>query len=304
MNLSFAWPWLFAVLPLPWLLRVASAPGSAGAALHVPHLPGPTAHGRARLTIPLAAAVAWMLLVAAAARPQQPEGIPAQAPGARGTMLAFDVSRSMATRDLQHEGTAVRRIDAARSIADAFLARRRGDRVGLVIFGAQAYLHTPLTYDLHAVRTALGSVEDGLAGQETALGDAIALAVKYLIRLPQDQRVLILLTDGASTAGTLAPARAAWLAQRNGVTIHAAGIGASSTLDEATLRDITGQTGGTYARASDSVALASFFDGIDGGAPQVREAVDRPPRELYAWPLALACMIAMASGWQRKRSVA
>jgi len=308
MSISFAWPWLFGMLPLPWLLRRFVAPAQIGAALRVSHLPGGATSNWSRLqprmTLrSLVAILAWLLLVAAAARPQLPGGEAVQPPGARGMMLAFDVSRSMATADLHLDGNSIRRIDAARSLADAFLARlnsNRGDRVGLVVFGAQAYLHTPLTYDSHAVRAALGSVEDGLAGQETALGDAIALAVKYLMRLPQEQRVLVLLTDGASTAGTLAPARAAWLAERNGVTIHAAGIGAPSALDEEALRSITAQTGGTYARAADGAALAAFFDSLDRIAPYIPKEIELPPRELYVWPLALACMLAMALAWRQK----
>lgn len=295
--MSFAWPWLFAVLPLPWLLRRWLAPAPAAAALRLPHLPVGASTVKAGLSAAkIVAITAWMLLVGAAARPQLPGGMESQPPAARSMMLAFDVSRSMASADLQRDGNVVRRIDVARSLAGAFLARRSADqihdRIGLVVFGTQAYLHTPLTSDLHAVRAALDSVEEGLAGQETALGDAIALAVKYLARLPQEQRVLVLLTDGASTAGTLAPARAAWLAQRDGVTIHAAGIGASADLDEATLRSITTQTGGSYARATDAATLAAFFDSLDNIATHA-VAPAAAPREVYVWPLALACLLAL-----------
>lgn len=303
--MSFAWPWLFLALPLPWLLRALLAPAPAGTALRMPSLPEAAITNRPRPTARMVlAAVAWLLLLTAAARPQLPADAPPEAGRARGMILAFDVSMSMATADLQQAGKAVERIGAALALADAFLARLdggRGDRMGLVVFGAQAYLHTPVTYDLHAVRAALGSVQAGFAGQETALGDAIALAVKYLMRLPQEHRVLVLLTDGASTAGTLTPERAAWLAQRNGVTIHAAGIGASSGVDEATLRSVAAQTGGSYTRATDSAALAAFFARLDDTVPLPKEGGERPLRELYAWPLAMAFLLALALGWRRPR---
>ena len=300
--MSFAWPWLFLTLPLPWLMRLLLAPAPTGAALRVPRLPDAVPASRLLTRYPLwIAALAWLLLVAAAARPQLPGQATPATHQSRDVMLAFDVSMSMATADLQHEGRRIERLEAARRFADAFLARHQGDRIGLVVFGAQAYLHTPMTFDLHAVRVALEGVQAGLAGRETALGDAIALSVKYLKPLPENQRVLILLTDGANTAGTLAPERAAWLAQRDGVIIHAAGIGASSDLDEAALRNITAQTGGSYTRTTDGAAIGVFFDSLDRIVPSQHDIDERVMRELYVWPLALACLLAAALAWHGRR---
>lgn len=303
--IGFAWPLCFLALPLPWLLR-RLLPPVAGVALRVPSLPPAAADVAARVTASTwIAALAWLLLVTAAARPQVPGRLLAQE--GRDMMLAVDVSASMATRDLLLDGRPVERLQAARSIAGDFIRRReeaRADRIGLVVFGTQAYLHTPPSFDLHAVRAALDTAETGLAGRETALGDAIALATKHLSALPDHARVLVLLSDGANTAGTLAPLRAAWLAQRENVRIHAVGIGAGAELDEATLKGIAEQTGGVYLRATDAAAIGEFFRSIERleaathGAPPLRRA-----QELYAWPLGLAFVLACGLALRRTREV-
>lgn len=303
--MSWAWPWCFLALPLPWLLSHLPAPSDAGVALRVPRLPaGQTAASMTRHRLsPWIAALAWLLLVCAAARPQAAADVRSQPVSGRDLMLAFDVSASMATADLRLDGKPTERLQAARAFADAFLRRRQGDRVGLIVFGSQAYLHTPLTFDLDAVRAALVTMETGFAGNETALGDAIGLAIKHLKPLADNTRELVVLTDGANNAGTLAPQRAAWLAQREGVRIHAIGIGAAPVgntgntdggtpatgLDEATLQQIAMQSGGSYLRATDSAAIDNFFRRLDQIKPSAQGAAAiRLQRELYPWPLGLA----------------
>lgn len=297
--MSLAWPWCFLALPLPWLLRLWRKPAAAGAALRLPTLPlAEDTDAVGRTGWPLwVAGLAWILLLFAAARPQLPEPGPGQPASGRELMLAFDVSASMASTDLSLAGKPVDRLAAARLFAGDFLAKRQGDRVGLVVFGRQSYLHTPLTFDLEAVRAALDSVEVGLAGRETAIGDAIALATRHLRELPGSERVLVLVTDGANTAGTLTPARGAWLARREGVRIHAVGIGSGADLDEAGLREIAEQSGGSYQRVTDGAAMAAFWqrlDVLEASAPAGR----RPPRELYAWPLGLALMLVAVLAWR------
>ena len=313
--MSFAWPWLFLTLPLPWLLRRLMAPVESGAALRVPQLPAvsPVASVRRPTLSMWIASLAWLLLVGAAARPQIPGEIDLQPLSGRNLMLAFDVSASMATPDLRLGGQPAARLRVARLFADDFLKRRQGDRVGLIVFGSQAYLHTPLTFDLDAVRAALATMETGFAGNETALGDAIGLATKYLQPLQEQSRELVLLTDGANTAGTLTPARAAWLAQRAGVRIHAIGIGATSAsqrdtralaggLDEATLQQIAEQSGGSYQRATDSAAIEGFFRNLDQIRPTVNDtAASRPLHALYPWPLGLALLLTAVLALRRIR---
>lgn len=306
--ISFAWPVLLLALPLPLILRLACAPVETGTALRVPQLPSAApASASSRAALPLwIAAFAWILLVLAAARPQLAVDAPPASSSGRDLMLAFDVSMSMATTDLRLNEKAVDRLQAAKLLAGEFLDRRHGDRVGLLVFGTQAYLHTPLTFDVQAVRSALAATEPGLAGRETALGDAIALATRHLRALPDSRRVLVLLTDGANTAGTLSPERAVWLAQREKVRIHIVGIGAATANadDEAALRRISTQTGGMYQRATDSKAIALFLEEIDRLEPLAPAATPQAMRELYFWPLSLALLLAVGLALYRPHEVA
>ncbi|BAL22713.1 VWA domain-containing protein [Azoarcus sp. KH32C] len=328
--MSFLWPWLLALLPLPWLVRRCLPATDPGAVLRVPSLdafvlpspnqaalPGP-ARTRRRVGIDLwLASTAWMLLVLAAARPlapADPHDLPATG---RDLMLALDISASMATADLGVDGRPTERLTVARRLAQDFLSRRDGDRVGLIVFGKQAYLHTPLTFDLDAVRAALDDVAIGLAGRETALGDAIALAATRLREFGGNARVLVLLTDGANTAGQLTPTQAGWIAQREGLRIHVVGIGAERTqvamadgpretnpsadLDEDSLRELAGRTGGSYRRATDAAGLSAFYRLIDDLEPtDLGHADGRPAQELYPWPLAAALVLATLIALRRR----
>lgn len=316
--MSFIWPWLLLLLPLPWVLAWRFPVEPAGAALRLPaagmlpsiaHRHGPTRRPGAR---PSAAGTAiWVLLLVAAARPIGP-GAPHQGPvSGRELMLALDLSASMGTRDLRLDGRAVSRLDAARELARHFVARRDGDRIGLIVFGRQAYLHTPLTFDHTALDQSLADAAIGLAGQETALGDAIALAASRQAEFSGSSRALVLLTDGANTAGQLSPAQAGWLARRTGVRLHIVGIGAppapsatpsSGELDEAVLQELARQTGGSYRRATDGAGLRAFFAEIDALEPLGHlHAAVRPARELYPWPLALALAVAAIGLARRAR---
>ncbi len=183
--------------------------------------------------------------------------------------------------------------------------------MGLILFGRQAYLQVPLTFDRRTVQVLLAESEIGLAGKETAIGDAIGLAVKRLsAREDGSDRVLVLLTDGANTAGEVSPDRAARLAADAGLRIHTIGIGAdemivrsllgtrrvnpSAELDEAALTRIATLTGGRYFRARDVDQLEEIYAEIDELEPvESDEAGFRPRKAVYVWPLACALMSAM-----------
>ncbi len=264
----------------------------------------------------LLASIAWLLLVCAAARPQligEPLALPVSG---RDLLLAVDISGSMETADMQLGRQVTDRLTAVKAVAGEFIERREGDRLGLILFGEQAYLQTPLTFDRQTVRTLLNEAAIGLAGKSTAIGDAIGLAVKRLRKQPQEDRVLILLTDGANTAGSVEPLKAADLAAAEGLRIHTIGVGAESRLvrgllgsrqvsntelDEATLTAIAEKTGGRYFRARDIAGLEAIYQLLDELEPVSQEAeVYRPVRELYAWPLAgallLSVLLALAAG--------
>ena len=317
MSFHFAWPWLFALLPLPllslWLLpRAAAAPA---AALRVPFLavlrdagllqaPSRPAPWRRVLAI-----LIWLLLVTSAARPQLlGESLQLPVTG-RSLMFAVDISGSMVNDDMELGGRRVSRLSVVKVVASDFLRRREGDRVGLILFGRTAYLQAPLTLDRQTVATLLDEAQVGLAGKETALGDAIGLAVKRLREQPEHNRVLILLTDGANTAGAVDPLKAADLAAQEGVRIYTIGVGgdgllvqtpfgvqrlAGGDLDEDTLKRIADKTHGRFFRARDSAGLAQVYRELDAIEPASKDALNfRPVRELYAWPLAVALALSL-----------
>ena len=314
--IEFVWPWVFLLLPLPllvrWLLPASASPQEA--ALRVPFYASfsrvsvSANHLQVRRWSFWLALLAWLFLVSAAARPQWlGEAIELPVSG-RDLMLAVDLSGSMSTKDFELHGRTVNRLQAIKAVAGEFIRRRVGDRLGLILFGSQAYLQTPLTFDRHTVSTLLNEAEIGLAGKETAIGDAIGLAVKRLRNNDIKSRVLILLTDGANTAGEVEPIKAAELAAEEGLKIYTIGIGAdemivqsffgnqrvnpSADLDEKALKAIANKTGGRYFRARDTQALEGIYKLLDKLEPVKKgEQTFRPRTALYVWPLAVALLL-------------
>jgi Ca-activated chloride channel family protein len=255
------------------------------------------------------ALLGWFFLVAATARPQWLDESMALPTTGRDLMLAVDLSESMGMEDFVLNGQAVNRLQATKAVAFDFIQRRGGDRVGLILFGTQAYLQVPLTFDRDTVQRLLLESAIGLAGEKTAIGDAIGLAVKRLQQTPNETRVLVLLTDGANTAGTIEPVKAAELSAREGLKIYTIGVGAdemvipsffgtrrvnpSADLDEKTLRKIADMTGGRYFRARDTGELEEIYRLLDELEPTLRDTQRfRPIQEFYPWPLALALLMA------------
>ncbi|MEI4515223.1 MULTISPECIES: VWA domain-containing protein [unclassified Stenotrophomonas] len=314
---ALAWPWALLALPLPWLMRWWPRRNAAAPALRVPYAAGALAElgqssGAAGWRIGrLLLWLAWACLCVAMARPQQ-LGEPVTPPQqGRQMMLAVDVSGSMSEPDMMLGNQVVQRLSAAKAVLADFLDRRAGDRVGLLIFGERAYTLTPITADLTTVRNQLTDSEVGLAGRDTAIGDAIALAVKRLREQPEGQRVLILLTDGVSNAGVLQPLRAAELAKAEGVRVYPVAFGGDGGMslfgvqiaagddpvDEATLRRIAELTGGRAFRARNTDELAGIYAELDRLEPiTAAGAAVRPYIERYAWPLALAMLLG-GLGW-------
>lgn len=314
--ITLAWPWVLALLPLPllawWFLPPAGDEG--GGAVHLPFEgdlvdePGTPGGRRAGMAFWVAVAI-WLLLVIAAARPQW-LGDPVSVPlSGRDLMLAVDVSGSMQHEDYRLDGRPVNRLEVVKSVAGRFIDRRENDRLGLILFGSRAYVQTPLTFDRETVRTMLDEAVIGLAGRETAVGDAIALATKRLRDQPQDNRVVILLTDGSNTAGNIDPVEAARLAARVGVRVYTIGIGGGpvgvrtpfgilsqrgTDLDPATLQAIAVETGGRYFQATDTDQLAQVYDELDRLEPSLRdERSYRPMQALFMWPAGLALLLSL-----------
>lgn len=320
--LTLEWPWVFALAPLPLLVYfLLPREKQEDAALHVPFLAAAASleqssryvRNRSWLKL-LTLVLIWACLLLASARPVwvgDAINLPAEG---RDLLLAVDISGSMATRDMQLNEERVSRLATVKDVVGDFVERRTSDRLGLVLFGSNAYLQTPLTFDRDTVNTMLQEAELGYAGERTAIGDAIGLSVKRLRSRPKDSRVLILLTDGANTAGNVAPLKAAELAQQSGVKIYTIGIGAdvmltdgifgtdfgrrrinpSADLDEETLTEIANSTGGRYFRARSREDLQQVYLELDKLEPIEQEAeVFRPSQSLYFWPLAAGFLLSL-----------
>ena len=326
--IQFIWPWLAVLLPLPLLIRFLLPAKNIlkDAALRIPFMDDFNATvttdnvTKKNTLLMLLATLAWCLLILAATRPQW-LGEPVELPiSGRDLMMAVDLSGSMQVEDFKINGQTVDRLQATKFVASEFINSRQGDRVGLILFGRQAYLQTPLTFDRKTVNTLLQEAAIGLAGQETAIGDAIGLAIKRLANLDNSNintdknndaqsRVLILLTDGANTAGEITPIKAAELAASNHLKIYTIGIGAdemirhsffgaqrinpSADLDEKTLKAIAAKTGGRYFRARDTKELQKIYSLLNQLEPTEKESQNfRPITALYHWPLTAAMIIA------------
>lgn len=303
--IHFAWPWMFLALPLPWLVRrwLPPSPPVAERALRVPFFDDvsapprqPGTRWRTRVRVVLGS-LAWLFLVLAAARPQS-LGAPVRPPhNAPDLMLAVDLSGSMARTDFTVHGKTVSRLAAVKSTAQHLIAHRRGDRIGLILFGSEAYVQTPLTFDHRVVSTLLDQAEVGFAGSTTAIGDAIGLAIKELRKVTSGRHVLVLFTDGANNAGELAPLQAAQLAAHAGVRIYTVGVsgGGAGDLDEGTLRAVADITGGAYFRAAGGAGVEAVYRRLDEMQPRLTNSLPRRlVRALFIWPLGCALLLAAA----------
>ena len=313
--LSLAYPWVLVLVALPLLLnaRKRRAPAVEAPVLPTGHwlsdLPGVSRSGsRKSLWQQLLLLVIWILLIVALARPQY-VGEQVQLPvTGRDLLLAVDISPSMDEQDMVIQGRSINRLQAVKRVLHDFIERREGDRLGLLLFGTEPYIQAPLTFDLGTVRTLLDESGIGMAGRATAIGDAIGLAVKRLRDRPQEQRVVILLTDGANTAGEIPPDKATEIAKAAGVRIYTVGIGAESMvergllgsrrvnpsrdLDEGLLTRMAQQTGGQYFRARSLPELELIYESINQlEAIELEGKRYRPVTELYVWPAGLAVLI-------------
>lgn len=320
---EFAWPWVFVLTPLPWLIWRVWKPASPGQALQLPHTTlswtfAERVSGRSAASWLLA--LGWVCLLLAAARPQTLGPPQAQQHSGRALMLAVDLSGSMQTPDMQLGGQQLSRFGAVEAIASDFISRRNGDEMGLILFGTHAYLVTPLTYDLGAVSAQLHSAAVGLPGTETAIGDAIGVAVRRLAALPEQARVLVLLTDGVNNSGSISPQDAARAAKAAGVRIYTIGIGAtrmvvpglfgdsevnpSADLDANMLTYIAHETGGQFYRATDGNQIADAYRAIDALEPMPQQGPSlRLRHELFRTPLAIAALcLLLGMLWPRLRA--
>jgi Ca-activated chloride channel family protein len=299
------YPWLLLLLPLPWLAyRYLPAYNEARSAVRVPFFaamsravgeaPGIVGSRRNHWQLLLNILV-WALIVLAVARPVFVEKPIEKQQPVRDLMLAIDLSQSMETEDFTNaNGEKINRLAAVKEVVQGFIDKRKDDRLGLIVFGTGAYPQAPLTLDHASLSLLLADTGIGMAGPNTAIGDAIGLSLKLLDQAHEQEKVLILLTDGNDTSSAITPDHAAEMAANKGVIIHTIGIGDPSASGEAkvnlsALEQIAKTTGGQFFRAEDRNALDQVYATLDRLTPhQVKTLSHQPQRELFYWPLGAA----------------
>ena len=309
---EFVYLWVFLLLPLPLIARYFFTARK---------------HDYTQVWIPLAQGLSeqqsqsqksylstiipwltWLLLLTALAKPiwfGDPVRLQQQS---RDMILSLDLSGSMQEVDMQLNDKTVDRLTLVKDLLKTFIKERHGDRLGLILFADHAYLQTPLTFDLETISQMVDETEIGLVGKRTAIGESIAMAIKRFVENKNEQRVLILLTDGANTAGTIKPLMAAKQAAKNNITIYTIGIGAdemikrtlfgqqrvnpSADLDEKTLTEIAKLTGGQYFRARNQDELQNIYQKINELEPIDSDFLEfRPEKDLFYWPLSAAILL-------------
>jgi Ca-activated chloride channel family protein len=317
---SFAWPWMIVLLALPFLVRVFTSPAKVASSPNAPQIFFPYID-RLRTGFPphqqgkepgrfyrILLGLIWLCLTVALMGPQLVDRFTQVRNKGYDLMLAVDLSSSMLALDYLENGEQVSRINVVKSVVSNFVAQRQGDRVGLILFGSQAYLHVPLTLDTLSVRKMLNNTVVGEAGDTTAIGDAIGLAVRNLRDRPEKSRIIVLLTDGGDNSSTIPPLAAAGLAKQYGIRIYTVGVGspgpvpipdatgqivmAQFDLDEGLLQKVANMTGGGYFRAADTEALQKIYGQInrlEKTSAETRSYMIRRP--LFRYPLGGALVL-------------
>lgn len=323
---SFANPWLLLLIILPWLFQRLLPAGTASAtpALRIPFFSTLIAGEKADLIghLPLIKTILayslWGLLIIALAGPQWLGPTIAVQQNGRDIMLAVDLSGSMQLPDMMLNDEPTDRITVVKKVASNFISHREGDRIGLILFASRPYLQAPFTFDRQTVMQLLDDATIGLAGTQTAIGDAIGLAIKKFMdqndlltkNNASKNRVLILLTDGANNEGTLQPINAAVMAKQAGIRIYTIGLGSTkaminnfsgpaiantdSDLDEKSLKEIATITGGMFFRAENTNDLNNVYKTLDQLEPIAHNSHPyRPIQPLYPFPLGAALLLSL-----------
>lgn len=307
--LRFASPWFFiflAVIPAAFYFRnrkrINPAMGLSGpiAAKDVQR----SLYVSLNKVLPVLKYIAFALLVIAMTRPQWgtwkqnilTEGI--------NIILAVDISESMAALDFKKDQKTINRLEAVKKVVKDFISKRSGDRIGMVVFGSNAYTQIPLTRDYNTISYILGRLEIGAAGKRTAIGDAIGISLKRLTDLESKSNIIILLTDGRSNSGELTPAVASEIALQKDVKIYTVAVGKRgkapflindprfgrryihqrADIDEKTLQDIAEKTDGRFFRAENIKSLQEIYETIDQlEKTEVKIQIFSNYRDLYVY---------------------
>ncbi|MGI9276292.1 MAG: VWA domain-containing protein [Endozoicomonas sp.] len=312
-SISFGWMPLLLLLPLPWLAgRWLPQYRPPRTALRVPQLQQllelqPGNRAKAEKTAPpvllerFLRSFIWALVVIAAAQPYRLGPPIEHIEATREVLLALDVSGSMDTRDMFVDEQRISRMDSVQRVVNQFLQERESERFGLAVFGSQAFPYVPFTSDTGLLQQKTDEIYPGIAGEQTAIGDVIGVAITLFEQSDVPEKVAILLTDGSDTASSLPPAAAARLAAENDVTIHAIAFGQTDpslgasreeVIDLEMLEKIAAMTGGQVFVGDNHETLQDIFTELD----KLLESENDPQywsqnEFLFHYPLALAALL-------------
>ena len=311
MSYSFAFPWAFLLLAAPWSVwKFAPPVRDRTTAVRIPFFrqvteaagleakPGAVILRRNRIQM-IAAILCWILLVLGLARPEQVGEQVTDEKAARDMVLAVDISGSMDARDMEGtDGSPQQRLQVVKDVVGEFIEARDGDRIALIVFGTKAFVQTPFTEDLASVRELLETTTVGMAGPNTAIGDAIGLAIRTFETSEVDQRLMVLLSDGADTSSRMSPVNAAEIAAEQGVSIFTIGVGdpegaGEDKVDLKALEDIAARANGAFYYATDGEGLSEIYAEIDRQNPRITETLSFQPKRPLAW-IAFAAAVIVA----------
>jgi len=317
--MTFAYPWLLAAPLLYLVIRILRRePRSTVSFPSASFLSSLPRSVRQRLREPILNTLAFIAIIAlsvAAARPQKIMVVQ-QERASRNIVLVVDASNSMSARDFPTSIGQTTRMEGLKATVAEYVRTRSRDRIALVVFGNTAYLQSPLTSDTALVEELVKSIQPRMAGDGTAIGDGLGLALKRLREVKDGTKAIILMTDGVNTAGQVSPIKAAHIAKDLGIQIHTIGIGTGSApilnqplggmlgaplgpmadFDEKTLKEIATMTGGSYFNASSQEGIRQVYKEIEKLTETEEEQPDKTiVEELYA-PFVLIALVAYLLG--------
>ena len=322
----FIWPLSFLFLLLPIIVYFTLPPVKENSnlyALKIPFFKRLTSFSNTSTkttyskSIRFFLVLSWILFTLAAARPVWYPKVSDSPLHARNIVLSLDVSESMSEKDFQLGTEPVSRLTAVKKVVTNFLNERESDNIGFVLFGNEAYTYAPLSFDKTTLKSLLEEIGIGIAGNMTALGDGLALAVQTALKVPAKSQIVILLSDGYANTGVVSVPEAIKLAKRNDVKVYTIGIGSNeqivqnfyglqvptpSTLDEKTLKQIASQTGGQYFLAKTTSSLQDIYKVIDNlEKEEISTQSYKPRKELFFIPLFLGLLCLFIALMKRRQ---
>ncbi|MDC0864763.1 VWA domain-containing protein [Rickettsiaceae bacterium] len=320
---TFAWPWMISLLPIPviawyFLPQDRNANSDRSPEILFPYVNRiAKAFSKNQISTTdkfkewfvILLSLLWFFLVLALMQPQWLDHMEYNRQKGYDIMLAVDISNSMEALDFATKTQKRSRIDVTKEVVSNFADARKGDRLGLILFGEYAYLQVPMTFDTLAVSKMLNNSATGMAGARTAIGDAIGMAAKEIRGRNDKSRVMILLTDGSDNSSNIPPLEAGKIAKHYDIRIYTIGIGSTDGLvpypdqfggaamvqidmDEDMLKEISDMTGGQYFKATDKNALENIYKKINELEKiEINEFEYKIQKSLYRYPLGIACLL-------------